>query len=346
MREKTDYITFLSVISAIAVVFLHTNGVFWEYSTDAYWASANFIESIFYFAVPVFFMISGATLVDYKERYSTKEFFKKRFWKTVFPFLIWNFIGLIFNMVTGQIIKSDITWKYIVNGITSSPYISVYWFFIQLFCVYLSIPLFASVEKSNRKSLFIYLAVAGFVMETLIPFINNIFAFDINWSISVSVVGGYLIFIPIGYLLYSYDIPKIIMYIIYVLGLLGLLLHICGTYTLSRAVGDIVEAYKGYTNLPSIIYAVGIFTFGKQFGNKIMKTRCGSLINFLGEYTFAIYLIHIYIMVIIQKVFEIFFDISCQTLLYRLSAPVIIVILAVLIVWFIRKIAVLKKIVP
>lgn len=75
MREKTDYITFLSVISAIAVVFLHVDAAFWEYSTDAYWASANFIESIFYFAVPVFFMISGAMLVDYKERYSTKEFF-------------------------------------------------------------------------------------------------------------------------------------------------------------------------------------------------------------------------------------------------------------------------------
>lgn len=346
MREKTDYITFLSVISAIAVVFLHVDAAFWEYSTDAYWASANFIESIFYFAVPVFFMISGAMLVDYKERYSTKEFFLKRFWKTVFPFLIWSFVGLIFNLLTGVIVKSDITWQYIVNGITSSPYISVYWFFIQLFCIYLSIPLFASTEKSSRKSVFTYLAVVGFVMGVLMPFINSVFALGINWSIGVSVAGGYLIFIPIGYLLHNYDIPKVAKDVIYALGLLGLVLHMWGTYTLSRAAGCIVQTYKGYTNVPAILYAVAIFVFAKQFGNKIMKTKCGCVIRFLGEYTFAIYLTHIYIVVIVKKIFEVFFHISYQTLLYRLSAPVIVVILSVSIVWVIRKIPVLKKIVP
>ena len=84
--EKQEYITLLNVLSAFAVVVLHTNNCFWTFSTERYWKTANIIESVMYFAVPVFFMITGATLIDYKERYSTKEYFKKRFWKTMFPF--------------------------------------------------------------------------------------------------------------------------------------------------------------------------------------------------------------------------------------------------------------------
>lgn len=63
--KKKEYLTILSVISAIAVVMLHTNGCFWRFSYERYWFTANIIESVMYFAVPVFFMISGATLLDY-----------------------------------------------------------------------------------------------------------------------------------------------------------------------------------------------------------------------------------------------------------------------------------------
>ena len=67
--EKKEYISILSVISSLAVVILHTNGCFWTFSYNGHWPSANVIESVMYFAVPIFFMISGATLIDYNERY-------------------------------------------------------------------------------------------------------------------------------------------------------------------------------------------------------------------------------------------------------------------------------------
>jgi hypothetical protein len=33
-KEKFNYITVLSVISAISVIILHTNGCFWTFSTE------------------------------------------------------------------------------------------------------------------------------------------------------------------------------------------------------------------------------------------------------------------------------------------------------------------------
>ena len=81
-KGKIEYLDVLNVIAMFAVVMLHANGCFWTYSTDRYWFEANIIESVMYFGVPVFFMISGATLLDYRERYSTKDFFIKRIKKT------------------------------------------------------------------------------------------------------------------------------------------------------------------------------------------------------------------------------------------------------------------------
>ncbi len=68
--KKKYYIQNLSVLSAFAVVALHVNGEFWNFSYGRYWITSNIIESLFYFAVPIFFMITGVTLVDYNERYS------------------------------------------------------------------------------------------------------------------------------------------------------------------------------------------------------------------------------------------------------------------------------------
>ena len=63
-HSSTAYLTLLSVLSAVAVVYLHTNTCFWDFRNEPYWFSANIIESVFYFAVPIFFMISGATLFE------------------------------------------------------------------------------------------------------------------------------------------------------------------------------------------------------------------------------------------------------------------------------------------
>ena len=54
------------------------------------------IESVFYSAVPVFFMITGATLMDCRKRYSTAVFLKKRFTRTVIPYLGWVLFELVF----------------------------------------------------------------------------------------------------------------------------------------------------------------------------------------------------------------------------------------------------------
>ena len=93
--NKEYYIDTLTILSCIAVVYLHANGIFWTHPSGRLWLTSNVIESFFYFAVPVFFMISGATLLEYRQRYSTLTFIKKRFLRAFVPFISWSLFAIV-----------------------------------------------------------------------------------------------------------------------------------------------------------------------------------------------------------------------------------------------------------
>lgn len=82
------YLSVLSVISCFGVILMHSNTLFWTFSDSPTWFVANLTGHMLNFAVPIFFMISGVNLLDYRSRYTTKEYFIKRIRKTFLPFLI------------------------------------------------------------------------------------------------------------------------------------------------------------------------------------------------------------------------------------------------------------------
>ena len=276
IRGNANYITSLSVVSAFAVISLHTNGVFWNFSTRHYWITANIIECFYYFAVPVFFMISGATLIDFRDRYNLKSYLCKRFRRTVIPFIFWSLIGLAFHVLfLNDIPISKLNPFYIWNGILGTSFVGVFWFFIPLFISYLSIPLFAEVTKERRIKVFSYLIVMAFSLNSLIPFLIKLFNLAIKWPIHIPAVEGNLIFILLGYVLSRVTINKSVRYSIYAFAIIGLLMHILGTYLLSMEAGKIIRTFKGFTNIPSILYATGVFVFFKENEDTIIKIGGG-----------------------------------------------------------------------
>lgn len=337
--KKKNYIALLSIISAISVVYLHANGCFWDFSTSRYWFTANIIECIFFFAVPIFFMITGVNLIDYQKKYTTKEYFKKRIKKTLIPFLIWSVIGLIYYIIHKYISVSSLNLKYIFNAILNSNILPPYWFFPPLFCVYLVLPLFASVKDEKKDKLFLFLILAFLAFDVLIPFINNVFRLGIKVPISVFVCGGYIVYCLIGYLLDKHELKLKYRILIYIGSIAGLLIHIIGTYKLSMEALTIVRTFKGYTNLPCILYSIGIFIFIRQISKKIKSNK---VIDFLSSYTFPIYLIHWFVMDILVTIFKF----NTRSIVYRLGAPLIIVPICIGIAFLLRKIPGIKKIVP
>lgn len=345
MKNKTkriEYISLASVVSAIAVVFLHANDCFWSFSTSRYWFTANIIESVFYFAVPIFFMISGAMLLDFNKKYDLKQYFSKRVSRTVIPYVIWSFIGLFIQIYYMHSIKvDDVGLKFIVDGLLSGSLVGVYWFFIPLFLIYLAIPVFAFISDKNKKDIFIYAVSMAFVLNFLIPFIINVFNIDINFPISFLVTSGVLLYPLIGFLLHKYELNRKYQLILYGVAICGLLMHIIGTYELSIAAGKIIDTYKGYANLPAVLYSVGVFVFIKYDLVKLMKfDPIFKFVHFVDFYTFGIYLIHWYLLEFILRTF----NLTNTSIIYRLCAPFAVLGMAIIVIYGVRKIPVIKKI--
>ena len=173
MTAKKTYITVLNVYSCLSVVLLH-GSAFWNFRKTPGWIADNFVESFFYFAVPVFVMLSGATLMDYRERCTTKEYFKKRVRKTVIPFLFWSIVGLFFVIWRDGSGSVDLHPLAILDAVINCRYIGIYYFFIVIFGVYLAIPVFSAVPKEKRQRIFLYCIVAALVVNVLLPFLASL----------------------------------------------------------------------------------------------------------------------------------------------------------------------------
>ncbi|MDO5462768.1 MAG: acyltransferase family protein, partial [bacterium] len=222
--NKTSYLSFLAMLSSLAVIYLHYNGVFWQRPTGGIWVSANIIEAVFYFAVPIFFMISGCTLIDYKEKYDTKTFFIKRIKKTVFPFLVWSGMACLYEYFLHPIRFQGVGLGDIFQGILDATYMPVYWFFMPLFSIYLCMPILTDIK--HKKETFTYVVLIGIFVISIAPFLNG-FGIDLlPKGFSFPICGAYLIYPLLGYLLHHTSFSFKCRMLIYGLGLLSLLAHI------------------------------------------------------------------------------------------------------------------------
>lgn len=318
---KKAYISVLNIFSCFAVVMMHANGVFWEFSYDRYWVTANIIESVFYFAVPVFFMISGATLIGYRKRYNTRTYLKKRINKTLIPFLIWSVIGLGYLLVTEKIKLENLTLHSVLNSLINTQYVSVYWFFIALFAVYLCIPVLDIIPEGKRKSIFGYIILISFLINYLLPFICGFIGITYNPNLNIPLGNGYLFYVFIGYYIDNYKLSRKIRYALYFGGIIGLLMHCIGTWYCSYQAGEVIQTFKSYLGVPCILYSVGIFTFIKHRKLERFDTQ---LLYKISDLTFGIYLIHWFFLDLVLT----YTDISPYSIMYRCGGGVLVFILS------------------
>ncbi|WP_290154670.1 acyltransferase [uncultured Dubosiella sp.] len=346
-ERALNYLDLMSVSSAIMVTFLHANNCFWIFSaTERYWKSANIIESIFYCAVPLFFMISGVTLMDYSKKYSTKTFAKKRMKKVVIPYVFWSLIGIFWTHYlfpwNGQ--KVVLSFKDIVAFLVNGNGIRYFWFFIPLFMIYISIPFLTSIDEKKRIRIFSGYVVLYLLINGLIPFFNSFFSLEWNTSSwAIPVMGGYLVYPLAGYVIHHSEFSKSQKRFIYCAGIVSLIVMILGTYFSSIRIGAINELFRGDKNLPCLLYSFSSFLFIKDIFSKIKRIgwfRKG--IAFFRSYTFSIYLLQFFIFDWIER----FSVVDQRSILYRLCFPFVLCTFIVGITKFIRLFSLGRLVLP
>ena len=335
------YISILNVTACAAVVLIHTDEAFWTFSYAPYWLFANFLHCLLLFCVPVFFMISGCNLVNYRNKYSTKEFAKKRFTKTFIPFIGWSFISLIATAIIKTDNSYELSVSSVISGIFKCKYINIYWFFIALFSVYLCIPVISLIPENKRQKVFLYMLSMWLLFNILLPGITKYTFIEWNSNMKFPMVTDYMFYIIAGYYIDNYTIKRHYRYIIYILGTAGLAANIILTYSYSYKSAAVSAPVGDYLSVTTLIYSIAIFTAFKYMPEKatsLLYKLCTPVNNL----TFGIYLSHIYFWILIKH--SGFFNIFNPVVI--IAGAIVTFIAAIILTVIMKKIPYIKILVP
>lgn len=293
MSYEKNYISILNVLACIGVVILHTFET--GYTSDANFVFEVLIRAIAYCAVPVFFMITGATLIDYRERYDTKTFFKKRLLKVIIPLIIWSIIYFIINFFKGKFSINDLSFKFAFEYFFLVKTNPIFWFFVVIIGIYLAIPVISLIPQESRRKAFLYIIIITFVFNQFLPdllyHLNLNYNYDLKFPLTYS---GWISFIFIGYYIDKYEIVKKHRVIIYVLGIIGFLTMVVPTIFISYHKNESCSWFDEYYDAPCVLYSASVFLFFKsKINNNQIVTKIMPFFNFVAPTTLGIYVLHI-----------------------------------------------------
>ncbi len=228
----------------------------------------------------------------------------------------------------------------VVDGIINNKYLSIYWFFISLFAIYLCIPVLSKI--SDKMTTFKYIIIIGILFRGCIPFIFNIVGIHYNNDLTPPVVEGFLIYPCVGYYLANYSFSRKQTSIIYLAGAIGWAIQLLGTLLLSTE-NTVNQLFKGYTNFPCILYSMAVFLLFKNL-NSCFKDRLLKAVNLISNTTFGIYLIHMYISSLIGNVI----NLNGEPLrrIWAFFGPLVLFVICFFIVFIMKHIPILRRLVP
>lgn len=167
----------LNIVSCFAVVALHCSLAVFSPERGIAWDRALVCQAAFIFAVPVFVMLSGANLMEYRKRYSTAQFFKKRVLRTGLALVVGSAVFYLIYYLAFRFFPDsywgarDYTEAFSVGDfldrLLTDRINDTYWFFYSIIGVYCVTPLLALAAE--RKRLLEGMLVAGFAVAFLVP---------------------------------------------------------------------------------------------------------------------------------------------------------------------------------
>ena len=344
-NNRIVYFDMLNIIAILAVVAMHCNGIVHGNPNVRAWNTSLIVDCIFYWAVPIFLMLSGATLMKYRERYDTKNFFKKRFLKVFIPLCFWSIIMLFWKIQIKQINYHEIlNVNNFINIILNNKEESTYYFMFDILGIYLTMPLLSLLAKEEYKKTLWFTVLLYFIFNATLANILPIIGITYNNSLTVQ-VGGYVVYVILGYLLSNQDLTRKQKIFLYIGAITGLIYRYVTTFILSKESGQVIKTTWGYCSWHCIFLACSVFVCVKELkiNEKIKNnSKIVKILSEISSCSFGIYLIHLVI-----KYYELnLFNWSIYSWYFRTFGVLSTYLISLSIVYILKRIPIVKKIVP
>lgn len=351
--QRVFYPDFLRVFAIFAVVVIHVAAIGQDkMQPQSYeWQMVNFYNGLSRWCVPVFVMVSGMFLLDFR-RYSENmgenfsRILKKNVLRLSIALIVWSIFYLYFDMFLSN--KFDTDPLRLIDFLFKNTKYHL-WFLYMIIGLYFLAPflqvLVRNLNKKDFELLLILLAIFccgyDFINVFLKFFLNKTFHFRGN----VPEFSGYAIYFLAGYYFANFEISKKTRTVFYILAFISLAITIgFNSYFATHATKG-REFIFTYRLLNVMFVSFGIFIFFKNLFAKFQNNcKFVKLITKLSALSFGIYLIH----AAIRDIFIIKLQITNITLnpiIMILLLSIAIFTISAILAFVISKIPILRKVV-
>jgi surface polysaccharide O-acyltransferase-like enzyme len=302
METKSIKIQWLDTLRAMAtfgVIIIHvaTPALKMNFNKNIeYWWISNIVDSAVRFAVPVFLMLTGATMLN--RNYQLGDFYKKRFTRVFVPFLFWMLVYWVFRWIVlkpaqqPHEISGILNWAidlFLKEGISKH-----FWYFYMILVVYLFVPFLGrGLRKLENSTVLIILF--GWVLANF--WLRNTPMNMYGWS--TDIVGGKFLgwMLHAGYLVVGYYLVNLppfdrkrrwLSLVVFIGSVVSCSVF---TYIFSGHTHKLDLSLYGYLKINTIIQSVAVFLMVKDF--ELTNKPFLWIQNQICSYSYGIYLAHV-----------------------------------------------------
>ena len=367
MKEQQKHVPemdFLRAFAILAVLAIHVSAGFTSIpQINALMVINVGIDIFTHFAVPLFIFISGFLLyLKYNKNYSLKEFYQKRFWRIIPPYLVFTTFYLVFNAGIATIKSGVITLPSVLQILYAYFAAGGYyhlWFFLIIIELYLLYPLIVKIYNffADRELGFLFLIISLILQLGWQVFGANFQLHLLGYDLSITnkIFLCRFFYFALGiYICSHYPVIKewILKKSIWVFAIPTLICTIIGSslWLTGISVYGSYNAIPGgsftfYESLLQPFFYLFTFAFLFYLSNKIVNAKRNfKWLSIISLYSFGIYLIHPFFQVGFTYVIKIF-GITTETVIYYPLVFAVVLVLSMVFVYIVRKFPLYKYII-
>jgi len=307
---RVVYLDYLRLMATLAVVVLHVSAQNWA-NTDvnsSYWAVMNAYNGLARWCVPAFVMISGALFLP--RQIDTKLLYKKYVLRLILLYFVWAavYVGAYAGLSAAMGYRPGFSLTQFLTDILNGSY--HLWYLPMLAGLYMCLPLLRPIVQ-NEKTARYFLLLAflfTFALPQILQMLKDFSGGNLlqltyaaeTWlsNMHLQMVLGFTGYFVAGYVLSQTEFTPKQRTWIYVLGILGCAAAIALNLEVSRKNHYPLETYLYYLNVNVAVMAVAVFVWFRYHCKT--EGRRYPLIRKLSQCTLGVYLIHPFLLVLMQ----------------------------------------------
>lgn len=290
-NQRIVYLDLLRILATFAVICQHvcvTEG-FYIFSFSRNWFITAIGDSFTRWCVPVFVMISGSMFLNPSRNISYSEILKVRIPRLLIAYVFWTVLYVFYGYSMTSFENFSI--HHLVIGLLSSHF--HLWFLPMLMGVYLLIPMLRKIAMDKRLmqySLVIWIAFVCFSFLRFVTLFKT--AGHFHSLFTMNIVLGFSGYFLLGYYLSQQSFSKRQKSFVCLLGVVGAIITISGTFYMSIKKGEGNERYFDSLSFQVAAMSIALFVLMKEVAPKCGKVVLG-FVKWVRKDLFGIYLVHV-----------------------------------------------------